>query len=322
LAGVFGIAGILAAAGSIRELDARAWLPRYGRRIFLVPAAVAAITAMFLPGTAAGVLTLVAVVLTAGTVLLATDLMSAVLLLHAAAMIGAGLAVIGFGVTKILGHEAVEGVAFIVAGAALSSRSAETLAKPFQATGMTSLLRSGVVGVLTIAAGVVWFVPGALSLAAGVVWLFRWTGTGMTMFALGAVGFGVGMVGLGVTALARQRGLYAIASIGFGVATVWVGGAVLASRELLMGAAMIGTGIAAIGIGVALKGPGNILSGFRQLVDSVTKAPVEVRDGDGLAPPCPSGIRVYSAPGQSETMRDASSSSGTGPPGPTSTSRG
>src|SRR5438046_2273555 len=88
LAGVLAIAGVVAAATWIRQLDADAWLPRCASWLFLTPAAAVAVAAAFSPGPSAGILTAAAVILTAGAVLVATDLETAAELLSRAALSG------------------------------------------------------------------------------------------------------------------------------------------------------------------------------------------------------------------------------------------
>jgi hypothetical protein len=70
LAGVAAITGVVAAAAWIRGLDARALLPRYASWLFLVPAAAAA----FSSRSGGGLLTVIAIALTAGAVLMTTSL--------------------------------------------------------------------------------------------------------------------------------------------------------------------------------------------------------------------------------------------------------
>jgi uncharacterized membrane protein YoaK (UPF0700 family) len=68
LGGVFAIAGVVAATTWVRGLDTRAWLPQHASWLFLTPAAAAATAAAFSPRASAGILTAIAVILTAGAV--------------------------------------------------------------------------------------------------------------------------------------------------------------------------------------------------------------------------------------------------------------
>jgi len=119
LAGIVAAAGVMAATTWIRRLDARAWLPRYAPWLFLTPAAAVAVAAAFSPGPLSGILTAVTVVLTAGAVLLTTGLEAAGWLLGYAAVIGAGVALIGGGSGGLCVRLALYGVAIIGAGVAL-----------------------------------------------------------------------------------------------------------------------------------------------------------------------------------------------------------
>ena len=78
LAGDLAIAGVLAATIWLRKLPPKAPLARQALWLFLTPAAAAALVAALSTGRVAGILAALAVILTAGAVLLATDLEAAV----------------------------------------------------------------------------------------------------------------------------------------------------------------------------------------------------------------------------------------------------
>src|SRR6516164_4309065 len=118
LAGAAAVSGVVAATTWVRGLVARVWLPRYASWLLLTPAAAAAIAAAFIPWPGGGILTLVAVVLTAGAVLLAVSLEAATFLWTGAAAIGVGVAVIGGGVAVLADRQVLFEVALIGGGVA------------------------------------------------------------------------------------------------------------------------------------------------------------------------------------------------------------
>src|ERR1700759_5120589 len=64
-----------------------------------------------------------------------------------------------------------------------------------------------------------------------------------------------------------------LARIGDGAAIIGLGAEILTDRQVLSAVAAIGLGVAVIGFGAAAIGPGAMVSGLRQFVDSLTKAP-------------------------------------------------
>jgi len=128
LAGVAAITGVVATAAWIRGLDARALLPRYASWLFLVPAAAAAAAAAFSSSPGAGLLTTVAIALTAGAVLLTTSLDTAATVLASAAVIGVGVAVIGLGAAVMADRRVLLGVAVIGGGVAVIGAGAAIMA--------------------------------------------------------------------------------------------------------------------------------------------------------------------------------------------------
>ena len=116
LTGVFALAGVLAATNWLRKLDPRAPLARYASWLFLTPAAAAAIVAAFSPGRIEGIFTATAVILTTGAIFLSTGIEAGAGLLQRAAVIGIGVAGIGFGVALLADRETLFGVTLIAGG--------------------------------------------------------------------------------------------------------------------------------------------------------------------------------------------------------------
>lgn len=118
LAGVAAIAVVMAAATWIRQLDAEAWLLQTVSWLFLTPAAAAAVAAAFSRGVSADILTGLAVILTAGAILAATELETAVKLLTRSALSGAGVAFIGTGMMLLTSRHVLVGAMFLGLGVA------------------------------------------------------------------------------------------------------------------------------------------------------------------------------------------------------------
>lgn len=283
LAGVLAVAGVLAAATWVRGLDARAWLPRHARIMFLVPAAAVAAAAVFTPRAPGGALTAVAVILTAGAVLLNTDLLFAALMLASTAMAGLGTAYVCYGIWAVLflnrdvlgtAGTIEMGVMFTALGAAAVGFGVASMANQNLLLEPLALMRrSGKpLGVGLIAVGIFTVVTG--------VWL-----PGVSMLAHTAYAvMGAAGVGLGAARLTDRRMLLGVAVIGFAAAVITVGAVSVASRAMLLGATIIGGGMSVAGIWVAYIGPAVIWSGIHQMLDSVTQAPSQAEDAHGADP--------------------------------------
>ena len=303
LVGVIAIAGVAAAARWICQLDARAWLPRRASSLFLTPAAAVAVAAAFSPGRSADALTALAIILTAGAVLVATDLEIAVELLSRAAISGAGVAFIGSGMTLLADRHVLVGAALIGLGVA------------FIGTGVALLAdRRAFIGAAVIASGVAFIMLGVVLIGdPHVLGCAALIGTGVGFIGDGlallvdrhslryatVIASGAAVIGIGVALLISRQPLVGVAVIWLGAAVVGTGAALLAGRYVLGyatviagGVALIGSGVAwqagrsalivaeviasgvaVIGFGIAEIGPSVVVFRVRRVIDSATKVP-------------------------------------------------
>jgi hypothetical protein len=237
LAGVLAIFGVVAAATWIRQLDAGAWLSRRASRLFLTPAAAVAVAAAFSPGPSAGILTAVAAILTAGAVLVATELETAVELLSRAALGGAGVAFIGIGMTLLTSRHVLAGTMFIALGVT------------FIGTGVALLAdRQALIGAAVMANGMAFIMLG-VALAAD-----------QHVVGIALIGTGVAFIGDGMALLVDRPVLGYATVIASGLAVIGTGVALLVIRQAPVGVAVILLGAGVVGTGVALLADRHVLS--------------------------------------------------------------
>lgn len=120
ISGLTAVSALMVVAGAafwIQGLDPQARLPRYAAWLFLVPAGCAA-AAAFNAGTAR-IATILAIVLTAGAVLVVKELKSAVRLLVGVAVVTAGIMEIASGSALIAHSQAMYGIEYFALGAAI-----------------------------------------------------------------------------------------------------------------------------------------------------------------------------------------------------------
>lgn len=235
-AGVVTAAAVVAAAVWIRKLPASARLSQYGSWLFLTPAAAVALAAAFSPRSSTGMLTAMAVILTAGVLILASDLEIAARLLGGAALTGLGFAFVALGGTLLLGPRVVLGTALLFLGFALVGTGIALLAD-----------REMLLGVAVLALALAFVGLGAMVGATGHV---------PTSAAL--IGIGAAFAGLGGTLVAewelivfmRELITYTAAIVSGGM-VIWTGVTFAANGQAMVGSALFVLGIAVTGTGVA-----------------------------------------------------------------------
>jgi hypothetical protein len=116
---VFAIAAVLALTALLFELDTRARLRRCVWWVLLTSAAIATAVAAFIVGPATGTPAIAALVLTTCAAWLAADPKAGVRLMGGAAVIAAGLAVIGVGAAMLAKRDVSASAAVVGAGVAI-----------------------------------------------------------------------------------------------------------------------------------------------------------------------------------------------------------
>jgi hypothetical protein len=254
LAGVFAVLGVAAAATWIRR-HKRTGLSRPGPWLFLVPAAAAASAATVSAGPWPQLLTVGAVILIMGAILLASDLGQAAELLGRTALAGLALVFCRAGAFSLADQKVPGGIALLLIGLAFAATGLLLTA------GRAALLGAGAIclGLGFIGLAVVLHANGHLPVSValagigiglispGLALLFeREAASYMTIIAGGAV-----VAGSGVVLIAgQQQALAGAAVLGLGGYLVIIGAACLAGRRTVGYAMVILAGVTVVAGGV------------------------------------------------------------------------
>jgi hypothetical protein len=171
------------------------------------------------------------------------------------AIIGLGVAMMGFGVADIVDHNLAFGFAVICAGVAAIGAGLALIVDNKLAFGVAVIGLSvaaigvGIAVILdynNLAIGVATICAGVAAIGIGVADMVD----NRIVSGVAVIGLGVVMIGAGAVSAGHVLVL-AIGLIGGGVAAIGVGVAVIVDNKLAFGVGMIGCGVAAIGCGVA-----------------------------------------------------------------------
>lgn len=229
LAGVLAVLGVAAAATWIRR-HKRVRLSRPGPWLFLVPAAAAATAAAVSAGPWPEMLTVGAVILIVGAILLASDLEQAAELLGRTTLVGLALVFCRAGAFSLANQKMPVGIALLLIGLALA------------ATGLLLTAdREALLGAATISLGLA-FIGLAVVLDAN----------RHLQVSVALAGVGIGLISLGL-GLLFEREAASYVTIIVGGAVVAGSGVVLIARQqqTLVGAAVFGLGACLVVIGAA-----------------------------------------------------------------------
>jgi hypothetical protein len=230
LAGMLAALGVAGAAIYIRGRHELAPISQLGSWLFLIPAMAVAIAAEITNGPWPEILTVGAVVLVTGAVLLVDDLREAAELIGGVALVGLALTFCRAGVFLLEGRDAAVGMVLLLAGVA------------FAATGLCLTHgREALLGAAVVSLGLTF---GGLALVLRAI--------GHPQASVALVGVGIGIISLGLAFLCKREVARDIAIIVAGTAVAGSGVALLSGQQQeLVGSVVLGLGASLSAIGTA-----------------------------------------------------------------------